>query len=213
MKSTNTTGKHLPSGMVSLKMFQINHSKALIIAYLNLRGGLKKYAFNVSDISKKTNIGKTVVRKKMKELEAEGVLNRSGLSFYKLNRQKLEELYYCGEVSEFDKGLSESDNKASENDTHVSETDNDASESDSIHSSNLDSIKLQTNKLDSSSLDSSEKQKTKLPECVVKFLEKSPKEQLALLDNIEANKTMAKDLREGKEVRWTGNFVDQFANM
>jgi hypothetical protein len=156
MKNSNeAVSKRLSCGMVSLKMFKINHSKALIIAYLNLRGGLKKYTFNVSDISKQTDIGKTVVRQYLKELVAEGVLNRKGMSFYKLNRQKMEELYYL-DVSESDLEVSETDNDLSETDTKVSESDTDVSESDSIHSSNLHSRILNSKKLDSSKLNTSQ---------------------------------------------------------
>ncbi|MGO8678531.1 MAG: winged helix-turn-helix transcriptional regulator [Limisphaerales bacterium] len=152
-------GVHLPCGMVSLKMFQIPHSKALIIAYLDLRKGLKRFLFNVADISKQTNISKTVVRQYLKELETEGVLKRNGKSFYQLNREEMENRYYY-DVSESDADVSESDTHLSENDTNVSESDTDVSESDSVHSSNLhssnlDSIKVDSKKLYSSNIQSS----------------------------------------------------------
>jgi hypothetical protein len=167
--------------MVSLKMFQINHSKALIIAYLDLRSGLKfkNFIFNVTDISNQTNIGKTVVRQYMKELVAEGVLNKKGKALYKLNRQKMKELYYQvsesdaeeseidanlseseaatleSGISESDFNVSESDTDTSETDANVSESDTKVSESDTIHSSNLDSRKLHSSELHTSRLDSS----------------------------------------------------------
>ena len=150
---TNTTkavGDRLPCGMVSLKMFKIPHSKALIIAYLDLRSGprMKAYTFNATDISNQTNIGKTVVRQYLKELVAESVLKRKGKSFYQLDRHTMEESYYR-HVSESDTDLSESDTNVSETDTNVSESDTDVSESDSIHSSNLHSRKLDSSKLHS----------------------------------------------------------------
>lgn len=155
-KTTRKVGARYEYGRVSLKMFQIPHSKALIIAYLDLRSGLKKYTFNQTDISNQSDIGKTVVRQYMKELENEGVLNRKGKgqSFYKLNRQRMEELYYT--VSESDLIELDSDACLSENDTEVSESDSDVSESDAIHSSSLHSIKLDSKKLDPSKLHTNE---------------------------------------------------------
>jgi hypothetical protein len=151
MKKTTESGRdRLPCGMVSLTMFKINHSKALIIAYLNLRGGLNKYTFNWRDISNQTNIGETVVRQCLKELVAEGVLNRMGKSFYKLNHQKMIELYY--QTSDSDACVSESEVDASENDANVSESDTKVSESDAIHSSILDSRKLDSSYLDTSDI-------------------------------------------------------------
>lgn len=212
MKNATETGRErLPCGMVSLKMFQIPHSKALIIAYLNLRGGLKKFTFNQTDISKQTNIGKTVVRQHLKELVAEGVLNRKGKSFYKLNRQKMEEIYYYG-VSDSDSNVSESDMEVSESDTNVSESDTKVSESDAIHSSSLDSSNLDSKKLDSSKIDTSEKELHKLPPNAERLLSLPIKEQLAWLDRIEANQTLEKDLRSGKEVLMTSEFAETFAN-
>jgi predicted transcriptional regulator len=198
--TTKTGGDRIPCGMVSLKMFQMNHSKALIIAYLNLRGGLKKYTFNQTDISNQTNIGKTVVRQYMKELVDEGVLNRRGKSFYKLNRQKMEELYYCN--------VSDSDAYPSENDANVSESDTDASESVAIHSSDLNSRKL-----DSSKLHTKKNTVPQLPAIAEELLSKSSKEQVEWLDDVEANKTLVRDLRNGKDVRWTKAFEDYFANL
>ena len=155
MKKTTEAGrKRMPSGLVSLKMFHIPHSKALIIAYLNMRDGLKKFTFNQTDISNQTNIGKTVVRQYMKELVSEEVLNRKGKSFYKVNRQRMNELYY--EATESDLNVSESDMDASESDTVISESDTEVSESDAIHSSNLNTIKLESNSLESSKLNTSE---------------------------------------------------------
>jgi hypothetical protein len=201
MKNTTESSRdRLPCGMVSLRMFKINHSKALIIAYLNMRGGLRSYTFNQTDISNQTNVGKTVVRQYLKELVAEGVLNRKGKSFYKLDRQKMEELYYSADVSE-------SDMHVSENDTDVSESDSEVSESDAIHSSNLNSRKLE-----SSNLDTSKRKASELPSAVKEFLNLSPKEQVAWLDRIEANKTLEKDLRSGKDVPMTAKFVEDFAN-
>ena len=168
--------------MISLKMFRIPHSKALIIAYLNLRGGLKKYTFNQTDISNQTNIGKTVVRQVLKELVAEGVLNRKRKSFYQLNRQKMEESYYChvsesdadeseidaylteseaavleSAISESDFNVSESDKDVSENDTNVSESDTKVSESDTkvSESDAIHSSNLDSRKIHSSGLHSS----------------------------------------------------------
>lgn len=200
MKITTEAGRdRLPCGMVSLTMFKINHSKAFIIAYLNLRGGLKNYTFNQTDISKQTTVGKTVVRQYLKELVAEGVLNRKGKSFYKLDRQKMEELYYSA--------VSESDMDVSESDTDISESDTQVSESDAIHSNNLNSRKLE-----SSSLDTSENKAPELPAIAKEFLSKSSQEQTAWLDRIEANKTMEKDLRSGKDVLMTTKFEEFFAN-
>jgi hypothetical protein len=135
--------------MVSLKMFQIPHSEALIIAYLDLRSGPKfqRYLFNATDVSNQTNIGKTVVRQNLKELVAEGVLKRKGKSFYQLNRQQMEQTYY--------RHVSESDTDLSEVDTDVSESDTEVSESDSIHSSNLHSRKLDSSKLHCSTISGS----------------------------------------------------------
>ncbi len=150
MKTTSkAVGDRLPCGKVSLKMFQKNHSKALIIAYLDLRSGPKfpKYTFNQTDISNQTNIGLTVVRQYLKELVDEGVLIRKGKSFYKLDRQKMEALYYS--VSESDLNASDSDAYSPETDANPSESDTDASESDAIHSSNLHSSKLHTRELQS----------------------------------------------------------------
>jgi uncharacterized protein YdeI (YjbR/CyaY-like superfamily) len=48
---------------------------------------------------------------------------------------------------------------------------------------------------------------------VEEFLSKSPKEQVEWLDSVEANKTMLKDLKAGKDVKWTKTFEDYFANM
>src|SRR5437762_2446529 len=118
-KTVRKVGERFECGMVSLKMFQIPHSKALIIAYLNLRGGIRKYTFNQTDISNQTNTGKTVVRQYVKELVHEGVLIRKGKSFYKLDRQRMEKLYY--EVSESDLNVSDSDACSSENDANESE--------------------------------------------------------------------------------------------
>ncbi len=153
--TTKPNGEHLPCGMISLKMFQIPHSKALIIAYLNLRGGLKKYTFNRRDISNQTNIGRTVVNECLKELVAEGVLNRKGKSFYKLNRQRMEELYYVNDGSDSDFNGSESDMDGSENGLDRSESDTNVSESDTIHSSDLHSSNLDSSELHTSRLDSS----------------------------------------------------------
>lgn len=214
-KSVEAGREHLPCGMISQKMFQINHSKALIIAYLNMRGGLKKFTFCQTDISNRTNIGKTVARQYLQELVAEGVLNRRGKSFYKLNHQKMEELYYVAE-SEPDFKVSESDTHLSENDTDLSESDTKVSESDGIHSSKLDSSKLNTRSLESSGLDTVEKQAHKPSEIVQELLSKSPKEQVEWLGRVdartEANRTMEKDLRAGKDVLMTPEFEDYFAN-
>ena len=199
MKNTAQTGRdRLPCGMVSLKMFQINHSKAMIIAYLDLRSGLKNYTFNQQDISNKTTIGKTGVRRCLKELTAEGVLSRKGKSFYKLNLERIKELYY--EASESDFNVSFSDTDASKNDTDVSE-------SDAIHSSKIKSSSLKTSELDSSEANAPE-----LPAIVKELLSKSPKEQAAWLARIDANKTMENDLRSGKDVMMTAQFEDNFAN-
>lgn len=135
--SSKAVSDRLPCGMVSLKMFHVPHSKALIIAYLDLRSGLKNYTFNQTDISNQTNIGLTVVRQYVKELASEGVLNRKGKSFYKLDRQKMESLYYNASESDAKKSAT-----PSENDAKTSESDAAASESDAIHSSNLHSRKL-----------------------------------------------------------------------
>ena len=191
--------------MVSLKMFQINHSKALIIAYLDLRGGLKKYTFNWRDISNQTNIGRTVVNHYLNELVAEGVLNRKGKSFYKLNRQKMEELYYAKDGSDSDFNRSESNINGSENDPN-------RSESDPIHSSNLNSRILESSSLDSRKLDTSGSKEPELPAIVKELLSRSPKEQVEWLDRIEANKTMQDDLRTGKDVPMTAQFEEEFAN-
>src|SRR5262245_22234149 len=146
MKTTSkAVGVRLPCGMVSLSMFHIPHSKALVIAYLNLRSGLKDYTFNQTDISNRTNLGLTVVRQWLKELTAEGVLNRKGKTFYKLDRQKMESLYY--NASESDANESDSDAGPSEDDAIISESDAAPSESDAIHSSKLHSSKLHSNKL------------------------------------------------------------------
>ena len=151
MKTTaKTGGDRLPCGMVSLKMFHIPHSKALIIAYLNLRSGLKNYTFNQTDISNQTNIGKTVVRQCVNELADEGVLNRIGKSFYRLDRQKMESLYY--NASDSDLNASESDACSSETDANPSESDTDASESDAIHSSSLHSRESDSSELHSRGL-------------------------------------------------------------
>ena len=48
---------------------------------------------------------------------------------------------------------------------------------------------------------------------VTEFLSKSLKEQKEWLADIEANRTMLQDLKAGKEVRWTNDFEDYFANM
>jgi hypothetical protein len=48
---------------------------------------------------------------------------------------------------------------------------------------------------------------------VEEFLSKSPREQVEWLDDIEANRTMRKDLKAGKDVRWTKEFEDYFANL
>lgn len=47
---------------------------------------------------------------------------------------------------------------------------------------------------------------------VEKFLSKTPKEQNEWLDDVEANKTLVRNLRNGKDVRWTKAFEDYFAN-
>ena len=53
----------------------------------------------------------------------------------------------------------------------------------------------------------------KLPEIVEELLSKSPKEQVEWLDAVEANKTTERDLKAGKDVKWTNASVDYFANM
>ena len=164
MKQTTESGRdRLPRGMVSLKMFKINHSKALVIAYLNLRSGLNKYTFNQTDIINQTDIGRTVVRQCLKELVAEGVLNRKGVSFYKLNHEKLEELYYTQDRSENDPSRSDSDTDRSENDLSRSESDPNRSENGAIHSSVLDSSNLDSKSIDSSDLDTSETKESEPP--------------------------------------------------
>jgi hypothetical protein len=47
---------------------------------------------------------------------------------------------------------------------------------------------------------------------VEEFLSKTPKEQNEWLDDVEANKTLVRDLRNGNDVRWTKAFEDYFAN-
>lgn len=212
-KTTKAVGDRLPCGMVSLKMFQIPKSKALIIAYLNLRSRLPNFTFNQTDISNQTDIGKTVVRQYMKELENEGVLNRKGKghSFYKLNRQRMDELYYT--VSESDLIESDSDTGLSESDTDVSESDTDVSESDAIHSSKPNSRKSDSSDLHSSELDSKQTSVPKPSPVIEEFLSKSPKEQAEWLDAVDANRTMRGDLKAGKDVKWTNEFADHFANM
>src|SRR5262245_42281728 len=125
--SSKAVGDRLPCGMVSLSMFQIPHSKALVIAYLNLRSGLKDYTFNQTDISNRTNLGLTVVRQWLKELTAEGVLNRKGKSFYELDSQKMESLYY--NASDSDANESDSDAGPSEDEAIVSKSNTVTSES------------------------------------------------------------------------------------
>jgi hypothetical protein len=48
---------------------------------------------------------------------------------------------------------------------------------------------------------------------VERFSSCSPKEQLEWLEDIEADKTMEEDLRNGMEVRMTAKFIEYFANL
>ena len=111
---------------------------------------MKGYTFNKSDISNQTDIGEHRCSPVFERAGFRRSPDRKGKSFYKLNHQRMEELYYT--VSESDLKASESDVRLSESDTDVSESDSDVSESDAIHSRKLHSRKIDSSDLDSSKL-------------------------------------------------------------
>ena len=112
---TNTNFQ--PYGRISEEMFKLNPSKAIIIAYMDMRKGIPGWLICVGDIVKTTGFGETQVRKVVKEVLSEGGLKRLGNSFYKVVLPQFNELYYTEKVSLTDTKVSLTDTKVSLTDT------------------------------------------------------------------------------------------------
>ena len=92
--NTETTSEYQNYGRISLSMMQLPTEQIKIIAYLDMRKGVKHWSVCSGDIQKTTGLGKNFISRHLKILVEQGVITRIGYSFYKINVEKLDQMYY-----------------------------------------------------------------------------------------------------------------------
>lgn len=87
----------LPNGTFPARFFGMTPAKAYLLVYLDMMLKVNPNHLGLPPLERiaaDTHLGMTILRRYVKELNAEGVLERSAYHFYKVNRTRLIELYY-----------------------------------------------------------------------------------------------------------------------
>ena len=202
-------------------------AKRVIVAYIFTRANITEMEWELvaADIVNIWGLSKGTVSKTMKDLEKQCVIQLTELrkksgdfpsKIYRINRVELEKLMTPPITAVHTvncHGSSREPPRFNRTTATVPPMNLEEERKEELKKKTLKEEKIPVQETEGSSFNEVAVTEPKLPECAVRFLEKTPKEQVALLEAEEANKTRAKDLKAGKEVLMTQEFAEHFANM
>lgn len=198
----------------------------VIVAYISTRANIEALEWELvaADIVNMWGLPKATVSKVLKQLESQGAIKVAGWrkqarnfpsKIYRIDRSELEKVMNPPAVAVHPgnrRGSSSEPHQFIRGTAPVPPVNLEEEVKEEINKKSLEEE-------EKSGAGDSECQSVEKPSAAISkrtavdtFLSKSPKEQVAWLDRIEANKTMEKDLRSGKDVLMTTKFEEFFAN-